>query len=125
MKSKGFSVLNTLSNSNKSAILSATASIYWHISSLFIPIKSTGRAAVTNSFSNDTASRTISSNSDYATLLVIKFKSLISESLSVPLLNLSLSVLNINAEKLKCIPSSLAIQSLDNANPGSNPLFLK
>ena len=45
--------------------------------------------------------------------------------LRVPLLNLVLSVLNINAEKLKCIPSSRAIQSFDNANPGSNPLFLK
>ena len=58
MKSKGFSVLNTLSKPNKSAIRSATASIYWHIKSLFIPIKSTGNAAVTNSFSKDTDSQT-------------------------------------------------------------------
>ena len=32
---------------------------------------------------------------------------------------------DINEEKLKCIPSSLAIQSLDKAKPGNNPLFLK
>ena len=54
-----------------------------------------------------------------------EIESEISELVSVLLLNLSLKVLNISAEKLKCIPSSLAIQSLDKAKPGSKPLFLK
>ena len=88
-------------------------------------MRSTGSASVTNSFSNSTASLTISSNSDCATGPGIKSIDLISSSDKVPLLNFSLNVLNIKAEKLKCIPSSLAIQSFDKAKPGSKPLFLK
>ena len=101
------------------------SNIFDMMQSSFMPIKSTGRASLTNSFSNETASLTISSNCDWGTLLGIRDKSDISLLVNVLLLNLSLNVLNISAEKLKCIPSSLAIQSLDKAKPGRRPLFLK
>ena len=70
-------------------------------------MRSTGNASVTNSFSNSTASLTISSNSDCETKFGIKSIDLISSSERVPLEKCPALVLNADFRPLSYYPLSL------------------
>lgn len=103
IQSNGFSALKYLGNLRATSSLSATNSMYCDMVTAFMPMRPTGRASVTNSFSHSTASRMI--------------------FLTVSGLGLSCNMLNNRHAKSQWRPSSREMNSLEVESPGMSPLF--
>src|SRR5574337_422869 len=104
MKSNGLVALYTFLQPSATSRRSATNSMYWHISSAFIPISFTGNESVTNSFSMVTA------------LVII--------SVTCASGNLFFKCWLYNRQaKSQCKPSSREMSSFENDKPGISPRF--